>query len=148
MTALQLSPDQRIKFTTVERMPGGEFLVDWEVTEGYQDMPLADFKLARPADPKRFRVFAKESDYFNGDFGDPARFRCYKLTSPADEEFLVWGYTEIGTPLEEALAELLPLGAGASVILDLAYPENPVTSDQVRIAALAHPNWFPEENFE
>lgn len=143
MLAAMVEPDNRIQFFAVQRIGEDQYKVDWEVSEGYQEMPLQDFRRERPTDPVTLRVKVQRSDYYNGEFSDTEKYAVYKISYPSLDLFEVYGYVERGTPLEQTMEQTVGLGVDASLIVKLAYPPNAVESNQVLITELVHRNWFP-----
>ncbi|MEM7143673.1 MAG: hypothetical protein AAF591_00970 [Verrucomicrobiota bacterium] len=140
--ALPIAPDQNIKFFAVERTPDNEYKVDWEVSEGYQEMPYAKFVEERPVEPRRFRVLAKRGDYYNYQFDDPQKHLCLELRYPGNPNFLLYGYIDPDSNFGKKIAQAVPYGMEASIILTLAYPEDSNDEKQVEIWELIADTWF------
>ena len=142
MLAVMLEPDHRVQFCTVEKTAGNGFKVDWEVTEGYQQVSRRSFQSEKPTRPTPFRVFVRNADFYNAPFDAQDRYRCFSLSDPRDPDFKLWAYIERGTPLEAQMDTLVPPLTGTSLILELHYPDAPGADDQVVISGVNHPNWF------
>ncbi len=140
--AAQVAPALNVQFFAIEKISDTDYKVDWEVSEGYQDMPLSEFKQARPTTPTRFRVQAVRSDYFNKAFSDPGTHDCYLLKYPGRPDFEIYGYAEHDTPASAAMFVSVPPGTSLPMILDLRFPEDPETDNQVIIESVNRANWF------
>ena len=126
----------------VEQSADGEsFLFDWEVSVGYQPMPLEKFRNAMPTDPIPFRVLCKLADDYRAPFEDAAEFQCVRLTYPGDNEFRLTGYIDRGTDWADEFLAKLEFG-GASVIAGLRYPEDPASDAHVEVVRIVHESWF------
>ncbi|CAN5339954.1 hypothetical protein BH23VER1_BH23VER1_17030 [soil metagenome] len=140
--AAQVAPQLNIQFFAVEKISPGNFKVDWEVSAGYQDMPIEEFKELRPTTPTRFRVQVSRSDYFNHAFSDPGTHDAYLLKYPGRPDFELYAYAERNMPAAAALfVEVVP-GTSNPMILDLRFPKNPETNNQVIIDNLVRTDWF------
>jgi len=142
MLAVNVLPERKIQFFAVEKTPNGRFAIDWESSEGYQEIPLNEFKLTKPTTPTTFRVQAKISDYYNGDYIDGERFQCFELYYPGRPEFRIYGYVDKSTAFGRNFIEAVPVNTTQSLIVDIAFPEKPKSSDQVNIVDLKRTNWF------
>ena len=57
--------DDKPAYVALERMNDGSYLVDWEVSSGYQEMPLSEFCAQKTQSPKEFRFTVELTDYYN-----------------------------------------------------------------------------------
>ncbi len=90
--------------------PGG-YKVDWEWFTEYSEMPWLEFLERRPLEPVRFRVIAKQDDYYNFEFSDSERFDCYRLSN-SDHTIEVFGYAAVPGEVADALRNAFRDGAG------------------------------------
>jgi len=96
-------------------------LVDWEASEGIGSNTFEELK--NPDLPDAImRVIVSPAVYYSAAFPE-RKYRSFQLVS-RDELDYVWGYAEIGTPVEEQLSALFRPG----VILD-----EKVTAEPVRV---------------
>ena len=117
------------------------YLLDWEVSTGYQEMPLDTFMATMPKEPHIFRVKMREGGYYNHDFTED-KWLCAELYYPGRPDFSLVGYIDRASPNGRALMPFAAGDAKSSLILELAYPENAVSRNQVVITKLIHPSWF------
>jgi hypothetical protein len=139
--AIELLPSRDVRFFAVQLGPAGTGKLDWEVSVGYQPMPLDEFQLTRPTRPMPFRVAVREGDYYNGEFADATRWLCCELTYPGDPDFRIFGYADRLTPAGRRLADWLSAGS-PSVILGLAYSSRDAESRQALITGIVREHWF------
>ncbi len=124
---------------TAEKTETGPYLVDWELSTGYQPIPYERLLEEQPTEPLPFRVQVTAGDYHDHIFPQDS-FDCYLLTHPG-REFKLWGYTRKGTPVAEALSSETA-GRQPSLILNLRYLDDPLRDDRVEITDLVKSDWF------
>lgn len=144
--AMRTGPEKVQRFFTVEHIPPADgkgkstYLLDWETSVGYQPIELRDYMVKQPLEPYTFRVLVKPEAYYNYAFSDSEKWISFDLSYPGDDDFRLHGYVEKGSDLEEELGKQLLLEA--NIILQLRYPKNPVSREQVLIEKIIHPSWF------
>lgn len=117
------------------------YLVDWETSTGYQEMPLEVFKSTMPKEAHTFRVSLKPGDYYNHGF-DEKEWQCYTLSYPG-RDFQIWGYLRRNSPDGRVMELKLENGwTGNMGIVELQYPENAVSRDQVIISHIIQHSWY------
>lgn len=146
------------------RSPAGTLLLDWEAWTGFSDVTIPALKKSRSAIPATLRVVAMESDYYNYEFQDKARFLAVKLRSP-DGMHSLTGYVLrksqlgiavgnlIGVRLPNPLPPEVPLpplrlpGAKQPVTLRVAFPPTAQSDHCVMITEIVADRWmlFPGE---
>ena len=137
------STSEEMNFFAVEEIrngPDSTFLVDWETSTGYQEMPLETYKATMPPDPWAFRIYLKRDDYYNHDFTE-LDWQCVTLYYPG-REFHLYGYINRSSFEGRKLLQLIEGGGRAGIIAELGYPPNPVSRDQVVVKRMLHPSWF------
>ncbi|HUF64131.1 MAG TPA: hypothetical protein VMN36_18780 [Verrucomicrobiales bacterium] len=108
--------------------------VDWESFVAYCEVPIGQFRSARPSAPTLLRVRLRPDSFYDGEFDDPDLYASFRITG-ADEKAVFWGYLRrdspayskllsenVGTGQEEFLATIrahYPASAAA------AAPEDP-----------------------
>lgn len=144
---LEMAPDHSSKFVAVEQIPAQNgqvtYLVDWEVTSGYQPMDIYTYKSDQPKDSKDFRVLAaamNANGFYNYEFNDPKLWTAFSLTRPGEPDFSLVGYVPKNSALEREMLEQVQ--TEANIILRLKYPYQAVSRDQVLIEKIMHPTWF------
>jgi predicted RNA-binding Zn-ribbon protein involved in translation (DUF1610 family) len=131
-----------------KRIPGTndtfEYLIDWEVTERYREVPAQTFKdLHEPGSEAEFRVSLQgPGTYFQPPF-NADEWRCYSITYPGDPDFQFFGYTKRGTDVDQKTLELFVSSGRPTPIIKVAYPKaNVVDSTCVEITELILSTWF------
>lgn len=122
---------------------GDSLLIDWESWVGWSEMDWSDFMDQRPIEPKVFRVYATEGNYFNFGFSEDDSWRCYELESP-DRKTLLFGYGKIGTEADNKLSGV-EKKQRLSLTLQLSYPKNAPAANQVIINSVVANDWVVDE---
>lgn len=123
------------------QQPDG-FKIDWESWAGWSDLSWEDFMATKPTETKQFRVNLSAIDYYNTGFSDELKWQSYRLISP-DGKHSIYGYAERGS-ITDARLKLPPDIKSSSLILNLSFPENATTSNQVLIRELVTEGWVVE----
>ncbi|MES2709510.1 MAG: hypothetical protein V4726_23135 [Verrucomicrobiota bacterium] len=140
---------EEMTFFSVEEIRNGSsstYLVDWETSTGYQEMPLEIFKSTMPAEFHRFRIFVKSGDYYNHGF-DELSWQCVEIYYPG-RDFHLWGYVKRSSLEGRMLLIKLEAGWSGPLIAELQYPENPVSRDQVIVNRMVHSSWYYADDEE
>ncbi len=150
MVDVVLEPSQWQRRLVVEQEESG-YKVDWEVAVGYQEQSWASFQETQPTTPKAFRAILLEGQYYNYQFSDRSQYLCWEIVHPQEPDLLLYGYTSMDSPLTDFLMRETTIKAsgrrrGPSVIVNLAYPENPQDSSQVLITDLVQKGWVHLDN--
>jgi hypothetical protein len=124
------------------------YKVDWETAVEWRPMSFADFKLQQPRTPVPFRLKLRESAYYNHGFVDEKRWLAAELFYPYPDrnEIVFYGYIDRRSKVWDELAMFTEGNTNPSVIVNLRYPQDAVSRDQVIIDSLAHPSWFYTED--
>ena len=145
---MRLGKELTSRFFAVEHIPNaqphdtGTYLVDWETSVGYQPIELYDYRAKQPPEPVTFRVLLKPDAYFNYAFEDRAKWLCYRLVYPGDEDFEIFGYVPRGSDLAADLEKLLFIEA--NLMIEVQYPQPAISRDQVIIKKIVHPSWYQD----
>ncbi len=121
------------------------YLVDWETAVEWRVMSFEEFKNTRPSYNVPFRVKLRASSYYNHEFSDEKQWLATEIYFPHPQtgnELLFNGYIERGTPAFREIAPITESGRNPSMILNLRYPANPVSRDQVIIDSVVLDSWF------
>ncbi|MDB6136413.1 MAG: hypothetical protein JWM59_4656 [Verrucomicrobiales bacterium] len=140
---------EELTFFSVEEIRKGSastYLVDWETSTGYQEMPFETFKATMPKEAHRFRVFVKNADYYNHNFTEKD-WHCVEVYYPG-RELRLWGYIRRSAIEARMLLIKLESGWGGALIAELQYPENSTSRDQVVLTRMVHPSWYYAEGEE
>lgn len=144
--AVRIGPENVMRYFAVEQLPPAElggksqYLIDWETSVGYQPIDIYDYRVKQPKDRFVFRVNCKPYEYYNHGFSNKEEWSCYMLTYPGDPDFELIGYIKRDSPLEEQMQTQL-LGE-VNLMLEVHYPENAISRDQVVIEKIVHPSWY------
>jgi hypothetical protein len=146
------------------RSPAGPLMLDWEAWTGFSEVTIPALKKTRQVIPTLLRVVAMESDYYNYEFDDKARFLAVKLRSP-DGMHSLTGYVLrksqlgiavgnlIGVRLPNPLPPEVPLpplrlpGAKQAVTLRVGFPPAAQSDHCVMVKEIVADRWmlFPGE---
>ena len=132
-----------------EREDGGrDYKVDWETAVEWRPMSFEEFKQTQPRHNVAFRVKIRGSSYYNHAFADESKWLAAEVYYPYPDrnEFLFHGYLERGTAVFNDLALWTGSGCNAAVIVNVRYPKDAVSRDQVILDSLVHDSWFYTEN--
>lgn len=133
----------------IERDGGRTYKVDWESAVEWRPMSFEEFKQKQPRHAVPFRLKIRGNDYYNHGFADQKQWLSAELYYPYPQgrnEFIFHGYIQRDSELFAQIAPFTETGNNASFIVNLRYPENPVSRDQVIIEGIAHPSWFYTED--
>ncbi len=134
---------EEMTFFAVEEIrngPDSTYLVDWETSTGYQELPLETFKATMPPNPYPFRIFMKAEEYYNHGFSE-LEWQSVTLYYPG-RNFQLYGYINRTTLEGRAMLPLVENGNSAGIIAELAYPPDAVSREQVIVKRMLHPSWF------
>ena len=136
---VELEPSKEPRALLVEVTNTGEYLVDWEYAELWQEVPWETFRNRADSTPAEMLVILKPGKYFNFRYKDPREFQCWTLLDPSEEGFSFYGYTrrdsEPGLTLRRLLKNrfLSTRSTLFSVVLKLQHPEDAEDPLQVDI---------------
>lgn len=124
--------------------------VDWESWVGSCEMPWEDLMKEKPTSPKWVRAFVSPSNYYNMDFLDEVRWRCYRLRA-ADRERWIFGYLDSSAPSQRALIDRMDQAGAVDdaeipMTLKICYPDHAPSNHQVIIVDWLTEGWFVSEN--
>ena len=118
--------------------------IDWESWADWSEVSWADFVAKKPVTPQRFRVRASVSAYYNFNFSDENKWRCYLLQS-VDGEHQVYGYAETGSAQNDRMRLNGDLH-DSPMMLDIHFPADSGSANQVLIDRIVADDWVePEE---
>lgn len=133
----------------IEKDGGRTYKVDWETAVEWCEMSFEEFKQKQPRHAVPFRLKIRGHDYYNHNFADEKQWLAAELYYPYPQgrnEFIFHGYILRDSNLFSQLSPFTKTGNNASFIVNLRYPENPVSRDQVIIDSIAQPSWFYTED--
>lgn len=134
---------EEMTFFAIEEIrngPESTYLVDWETSTGYQELPLETFKQTMPPEAYPFRIYMKADNYYNHGFSE-TDWQCVALYYPG-RDFHLYGYISRNSREGRDMLPLVGEGQRAGVIAELVYPSNPASRDQVIVKRLLHSSWF------
>jgi hypothetical protein len=136
------------KFKAFFRYEGDALKLDWKATTGYCSAEFSELQKGR-GDSSEIRAFVTLAEFHTFAYPE-GEFRSYRLISPDEEENL-WGYTKIGSDIDEKLmAQFTPSeisGEAQSeigVVLSLASGVQNSLPNQWIILKLVRLNWLDE----
>lgn len=114
--------------------------VDWESWAGWCEMGWEEFMAAKPTTGTLFRVKLNNTNYYNFNFSEEARWRSYTLLSH-DEKYRIYGYVESGSQAAMDIGEAVEPG-DRFFTLSLKFPENAESNNQVIIERVISNGWI------
>jgi len=132
--------DNKNSVVAVERMPNGEYKIEWETSSGYQPMSIEELKTELPTEPVELRFTLEASNYYNFEFQEDTytAFAGTFLGNP-DPVYL---YGRRDDPEARKIASALELRDSMGVIVKVRYPKNPQANDQLEVVEFVNDNWF------
>ncbi|MGI8602101.1 MAG: transposase [Verrucomicrobiales bacterium] len=121
----------------------GAYKVDWETSSGYHQQSWLDLVEKRPTTPFLLRCIIERGDYYNFDFMDSTKWRCFVMRYPRGP-LTLYGYAERDSALGPRLDNLLEFKPYAGVVIEAVYPPGGRGKNQLRIVKLVHEAWLPE----
>lgn len=134
---------EEMNFFAIEEIRQGAettYLVDWETSTGYQEIPLETYKATMPPEPWPFRIRMKAGDYYNHGFNE-LEWQCVTLYYPG-RDFHLYGYINRVSIEGRKLLDLIEGGNSAGIIAELVYPPDAASRDQVIVKKMLHSSWF------
>lgn len=147
LVAAMETPDFEPILVSVEKTPAG-FRVDWESFVGYSEMTWEEFRRTRPKTPQLFRVVLEPGSYFNEDFTDFKKLRCYRLADKRGAH-VIQGYTPMRSRVDQQIMEGLLNKRSQLCVLRLRFTEESTNDKQVEITEFLENGWvFREDDAE
>ncbi len=119
----------------------GGYKVDWESSSGYQAIDWKELMEKKPTAPVKLRCLIEKTDYFSYGFSDASTWYAFKIRYPRGGEVL-YGYAEKPGALGAGLEAMLGFDPMAGVILEVAYPVDAKSNNQVKIIRLVQDSWI------
>ena len=131
----------------------GQVRLDWESLVGHSEVAWPEFREKRVTEPRLFRGYVIQDDYFNFEFADEKKYLSFRVFSP-EGTWALSGFCEkdsaegrLLTKLFAALNEPKPTADPGSVkhlpvALRLAFPENAQSDHCVWIREIVGGQWF------
>ena len=144
--------DQQRYFAFIQSSKA-DIKMHWEVSFGYQPMPLEKFRSSRPAAAQQFRAKLRNGDFYANHFADKERWYCVDIYYPGNPDFLIYGYIDRETPFgkrvitrldssQDSIPGLPAVEKNLNVIASLRYPENSTSTNQVEVVDIKSYSWF------
>ena len=119
-------------------------LLDWESYVVYSEKTWSELATQKPTEPVRVRVYAKAGHYYNNHFGDERKWRAVSLENP-NEEGIIYGYVEINSANEQRIFNFGNTDS-QPLILEIYYPPNAESTNQVYIGKVIQDGWFEQSD--
>jgi hypothetical protein len=113
--------------------------IDWESWDGWCEMGWEEFMTTKPTTGTLFRVKLNNTNYYNFDFSDEAKWISYTLLS-SDEKHRMYGYVELGSLIEDDIPASTET-TDRFFTLSLKFPENSQSNNQVIIERVIASGW-------
>lgn len=135
--AIQMG-DYTTRHIALERTDEGH-KVDWESWVAWTEMDWDTLFSKRPTDPVTVLARCTLDTYYNRQFSDDKKWQAVRLTNPQSERTL-YGYVDREDPSLVRFVNDLRAGT-AAVTIQVRYPENAKSGDQVIISKHLHNGW-------
>lgn len=129
----------------VGKAKSGKYVVDWASFVLYSEMDLDEFMAKLPRTGVMFRFLVTPAEHFSGAFSDSQGLHCFKLVNPAEPESpALFGYLGKSEQLGRVLKGITEKNRGQAqpLMLKVAYPENAVANNQVKITEFIGEGWI------
>ncbi len=130
----------RSHFVNVISDKAGDMKIDWETSSLYQETHLEDLRKSKSTTPTRISVSAEADEYWNYHFADPSQWVCFRLSYPGVEGVL-YGYAAAGSREAITLSALTSTSGRPAVVLEVKFPPESQTDNQVQITAVLAEEW-------
>jgi hypothetical protein len=118
------------------------YKIDWETSSAYQNGQWESIAETRPKEPFVLRCIIERETYYNFSYADAEQWLCLKLSYPRGP-VTFFGYVARRSPLGIELDSQLEFSDYAGVTLEVQFPEDPRSSNQVKIIRLLNHAWLP-----
>jgi len=136
--------DHSTRDVIVETTDSGAARIDWETAVCYQPMNWDDFIAHRPAgSAMEFRLNVEPDNYYNHEFGDSKRWKCFRLTATGSEQSL-YGYAPAGSTAAQDIQRQIEHNGGhkTALILRLRFAPAQHSPNGVVLEKLLSPRWI------
>ncbi|HUF63704.1 MAG TPA: hypothetical protein VMN36_16625 [Verrucomicrobiales bacterium] len=123
------------------------YWIDWETLAAYQDRPPEELFAAPEPVESDLRCVLTPSDYYNGEFSDPARWKCYSLDYPGNDEGF-FGYVARGSGVEGDLDHAIQRRKNLGALLRVRTLPAASGFRQLEIVELRENSWIPQYESE
>lgn len=137
-------------FLAYFRFESSELKMDWKATVGYGTASFAELK-AGEGDSSEIRAWISLSDFHTGSLVE-GKYRSFLIASP-DELVSIWGYTEIGSEMDQKLSALFKQSQitgefvrRQKVILSLERGQEGTLPSQWMVSRLVGINWIDQSS--
>ena len=124
----------------------GRHLVDWESSSLYQEEQINRLRASRSTEPTRIAVTVTKIDanYYNYAFRDDSRWQCYQLGYPG-LNLNLFGYALRESGDDIALGAMLGIVDKQAAVLEVRFPPEAQTDNQVEIISVLRGEWVPSD---
>ncbi len=139
LALVEIEPIKEKRAILVEVTKEGEYLVDWEYAELWQEVPWESFRLREDSTPAVLLAVLRPGHYYNYQFMDREVYQCWELLDPAEKGMSFYGYSKRDSEVGRTLVELVETRILTkrttllTAVLELRHPENAEDPMQVEI---------------
>lgn len=138
--SFEIPSQNRFHFLNISH-EGGKYLVDWETSSFYQEENLNQLRATRSTTPTRIAVTLTKGDtYYNYAFREESKWTCFQLGYPG-LPMTFFGYAPKDSQLLIDLEAMLGIVKKQAVVLEVRFPENAKSDNQVEIIKILGEEW-------
>jgi transcription elongation factor Elf1 len=126
----------------LERMPDGQWKLDWETLVGYNPLSWAELKRRKPRDPVILRCSLSQGNYYNFNFEDREEYSCFRIHDKSGDFTGIYAYAERDSAPREQLLEAFEDSKMPALMIEVRYPENATEDNQVKILSVIRKGWI------
>jgi hypothetical protein len=145
VVAMLTGRDGQTRIAAAVKTPQG-FRADWESYVGWNEKSWEALQTEKPTAPTLMRVRVSASDYYNREFADATRWRCYRL-SPLDRSHTLYAYVARNQPVYQRAETKVKTTPLVLAIVTVRFPAGATTSNQVEMIEWLEDGWVlrPDE---
>lgn len=138
--SFEIPSQSRFHFLNISK-EDGKYLVDWETSSFFQEENLNQLRATRSTAPTRIAVTLTQGDiYYNYAFREESKWTCFQLGYPG-LPMTIFGYAPKDSQILIDLEAMLGIVKKQAVVLEVRFPENAKSDNQVEILKILGEEW-------
>lgn len=121
----------------------GAYVIDWFTCSIYQSDHIEQFLAKKSSTPTRLYVQIERGNYYNFQWADESKYRCYNLSYPGLNRE-IYGYSTMDTSTDLDLLVMTSLEGLKPCVLEVRFPEGAQDPRQVEILRKVAEAWLPQ----
>lgn len=124
----------------MEKTPQG-YKMDWEVSAGYQSMPLDEFVKTKPTTPVELRLLLQQSEYYNFQF-TPDKYLAFEATHMEMAEPLYLYAPRSDRAATQIYNNLGVKGKNSGALVKVKFPKDAKAPNQLELVEVVSETWL------